>query len=125
MLAEDNPINQRVAERLLQKLGHHVFIAIDGCEALEAATTQEPFDLILMDIQMPRMDGIEATQAIRKLEDPARRNMPIVALTAFAMKGDRERCLAAGMNGYISKPIHPHEFCATVEHFVTAPRREF
>ena len=115
LLAEDNPVNQKLAQRLLEKRGHNVSIAGDGCQALEAATQEEPFDLILMDVQMPTMDGLEATRAIRQLESPARNSVPIIAMTAFAMKGDRDRCLAAGMNGHLSKPIDPAELCATVE----------
>jgi PAS domain S-box-containing protein len=117
LLAEDNPVNQRVAQRLLEKRGHQVSIAGDGRQALQAVMEAPPFDLILMDVQMPTMDGLEATRAIRRIESPERNAVPIVAMTAFAMKGDRERCLAAGMNGHLSKPINPTELCATVEGF--------
>jgi CheY-like chemotaxis protein/anti-sigma regulatory factor (Ser/Thr protein kinase) len=117
LLAEDNPVNQRLAQRLLEKRGHQVSIAGDGRQALEAVMEAPPFDLILMDVQMPTMDGLEATRAIRRIESPERNAVPIVAMTAFAMKGDRERCLAAGMNGHLSKPINPTELCATVEGF--------
>ena len=115
LLVEDNPVNQRLAQRLLEKRGHQVFIAGDGRQALEAATREEVFDLILMDVQMPELDGLDATRAIRKLEGPDRRSVPIIAMTAFAMKGDRDRCLDAGMDGYIAKPIDPLELCATLE----------
>ncbi|HEX8984872.1 MAG TPA: response regulator [Bryobacteraceae bacterium] len=115
LLAEDNPVNQRLAQRLLQKRGHEVSVAGDGRQALEAATNEGPFDLILMDVQMPGMDGFDATRAIRRLKNPKRRSIPIIAMTAFAMKGDRERCLAAGMNGYVTKPIDPAELCSTIE----------
>jgi CheY-like chemotaxis protein len=116
LLAEDNPVNQRLAHRLLQKRGHKVSVAGDGQQAVEAAAHEEEiFDLILMDVQMPGMDGFEATRAIRSLPNPERRSIPIVALTAFAMKGDRERCLKAGMDGYVTKPIDPGELCATIE----------
>jgi len=115
LLAEDNPVNQRLTQRLLQKRGHSVSVAGDGYQALEAAMQATPFDLILMDIQMPTMDGLEATRAIRQLESSERNSVPIIAMTAFAMTEDRERCLAAGMNGHISKPIDPAELCQTVE----------
>ena len=123
LVAEDNPVNQRIAQRLLEKRGHSVWVAGDGREAVDAASTDVPFDLILMDIQMPTMDGLEATRAIRSLENPERSAVPIIALTAFAMKDDRERCLAAGMDGYISKPIDPAELCAAVEGSSSARRR--
>jgi two-component system sensor histidine kinase/response regulator len=80
-----------------------------------------PFDLILMDVQMPTMDGLQATRAIRQLASTERNSVPIVALTAFGMKSDRERCLAAGMDGYLSKPIDPAELCATIEGLVERP----
>jgi PAS domain S-box-containing protein len=104
LLAEDNPVNQRVALRILQKHGHTVALAKDGNEAL-AAWRSEPFDLILMDVQMPDMNGYEATAGIRALEQGRDTHIPIIALTAHAMKGDREACLKAGMDGYIPKPI--------------------
>jgi len=104
LLAEDNPVNQLLAVRLLEKEGHSVSVAGTGLQAL-AALEQEPFDLILMDVQMPEMDGFEATAAIRKQEQVSGRHIPIVALTAHAIKGDRERCLTAGMDEYLSKPL--------------------
>ncbi|TWU17216.1 Signal transduction histidine-protein kinase BarA [Novipirellula galeiformis] len=104
LLAEDGVVNQRVATGFLKKWGHEVVIANNGREAVEAAR-REAFDLILMDIQMPEMNGIEATAAIRKREAKDGRHTIIVAMTANAMKGDRERCLAAGMDDYISKPF--------------------
>jgi PAS domain S-box-containing protein len=104
LLAEDNAINQRVMLKLLEKEGHVVEIAPDGRAALEMCRSGA-FDLVLMDIQMPGMDGLEATARIRRAENGAHRHVPIVALTAHAMKGDEQRCLAAGMNGYISKPV--------------------
>jgi CheY-like chemotaxis protein len=106
LLAEDNAINRKLAARLLEKCGHSVTVAIDGVEAV-AAVQEGEFDLVLMDVQMPNMDGLEATAAIRALERGTTRHIPIVAMTAHAMKGDQERCLAAGMDGYISKPIRP------------------
>jgi PAS domain S-box-containing protein len=117
LLAEDNTVNQRLAKRLLEKRGHEVSVAGDGRQAFEAAMTAPPFDLILMDVQMPVMDGLQATRAIRQIENPQLRSVPIVAMTAFAMKTDRERCLAAGMNGHLAKPIDPAELSATVESY--------
>jgi signal transduction histidine kinase/DNA-binding response OmpR family regulator/integral membrane sensor domain MASE1 len=120
LLAEDNLVNQKVAARFLEKQGHTVVQAVTGKLAL-AAWQQHPFDLILMDVQMPEMDGLEATAQIRKLESlpgpepsPAK-HIPIVAMTAHAMVGDRERCLAAGMDDYISKPINPNDLFAAIE----------
>jgi two-component system, sensor histidine kinase and response regulator len=104
LLTEDNLVNQRVALRILEKAGHRVAIAENGRLALRLLSEQ-PFDLILMDVQMPEMDGFEATALIRALEKGKGRHIPIIAMTAHAMAGDRERCLAAGMDGYISKPV--------------------
>jgi PAS domain S-box-containing protein len=108
LLVEDNRVNQRLATRLLEKRGHSVSLAADGREAL-VVLEKESFDLILMDLQMPEMDGFEATTAIRKNEKKSGTHLPIVALTAHAMKGDREKCLSAGMDGYLTKPIRAHE----------------
>jgi two-component system sensor histidine kinase/response regulator len=108
LLAEDNSVNQRLATRLLEKRGHQVIVAGNGREAL-SALENHAFDLILMDIQMPEMDGMEATAKIREKEELAGGHMPIVALTAHAMKGDEEMCLAAGMDDYLSKPIRPQD----------------
>jgi CheY-like chemotaxis protein len=108
LLAEDNPVNQRLASRLLEKRGHSVVIAGNGREALEALE-KESFDLIFMDLQMPVMDGFEATAAIRKREGTGGVRLPVVALTAHAMKGDREKCLAGGMDEYLTKPIRAQE----------------
>lgn len=104
LLAEDNEVNQELALSLLKKYGHSVLLANDGREAL-SAWEQEPFDLILMDLQMPVMGGFEATAAIRSKEAHTGAHIPIVAMTAHAMKGDRENCLNAGMDGYVPKPI--------------------
>jgi two-component system sensor histidine kinase/response regulator len=108
LLAEDNPVNQRLASRLLEKRGHSVVVAANGVEALEAIE-KGSFDMVFMDVQMPVMDGFEATSAIRKREGAGGVRLPIVALTAHAMKGDREKCLAAGMDGHLTKPIRPDE----------------
>jgi signal transduction histidine kinase/CheY-like chemotaxis protein len=108
LLAEDNDVNRRVASRLLEKRGHIVLTAGDGVEALALLDKQE-VDLVLMDVQMPVMDGLEAARAVRRNETVTGRHLTIVAMTAFAMNGDRERCLAAGMDGYLSKPIQTEE----------------
>jgi two-component system, sensor histidine kinase and response regulator len=105
LLAEDNVVNQRLVVRLLEKHGHSMLIANTGYEVL-TTLDQQPVDLVLMDVQMPEMDGFEATAAIREQERQRGGHLPIIALTAHAMKGDQERCLAAGMDGYVSKPIN-------------------
>jgi CheY-like chemotaxis protein len=119
LLAEDNPVNQRLAIRLLERRGHHVDLASTGHEAI-AFAERERFDLILMDLQMPDMDGIEATAVIREREKHRGGRTPIVALTAHSMKGDRERCLEAGMDNYIHKPIDAAKFLEIVEMTATA-----
>jgi signal transduction histidine kinase/DNA-binding response OmpR family regulator len=108
LLAEDNVVNQRLAVRMLEKLGHTVVVAPNG-EAALAALAQEAFDLVLMDVQMPIMGGFETTAAIRMQEQATGVHMPIIAMTANAMKGDREKCLAAGMDDYIAKPLKAEE----------------
>ncbi|HXP87973.1 MAG TPA: ATP-binding protein [Bryobacteraceae bacterium] len=113
LVAEDNVVNQRLASRLLEKRGHGVTIASSGKEAL-AQLEQESFDVILMDVQMPDMDGLETTARIRALQPPGVRT-PVIALTAHSMKGDRERCLAAGMDNYVAKPINAEELISVVE----------
>jgi CheY-like chemotaxis protein len=104
LVAEDNPINQVVIIRALQKMGHTPMLAQNGKLAVALAST-EKFDAAFMDVQMPEMDGLAATAAIRKSEKHTRVHLPIFAMTAHAMKGDRERCLAAGMDGYVGKPV--------------------
>ena len=104
LLVEDNPINQKLVARLLQKHGHAVMLAGNGREALEVLERETP-DAVLMDVQMPEMDGLEATAHIRARELGTGRRVPIVALTAQGLQEDRQRCLAAGMDGYLSKPV--------------------
>jgi two-component system, sensor histidine kinase and response regulator len=118
LLAEDNAVNQRLAVRLLGKRGHHVVVAGNGAEALAAMEKQE-FDLVFMDVQMPEMDGLEATAEIREKEKTSGKHLPIIALTAHAMKGDREKCIASGMDGYLTKPIRPQELDEVLEDFMT------
>ncbi len=114
LLAEDGAVNRRVAVTLLEKRGHVVTAVENGRLAVDAYRSQE-FDLILMDVQMPELDGFEATAEIRKSEAASEGHIPIVAITAHAMKGDRQRCLDAGMDDYISKPFRPHELYSTIE----------
>ncbi len=116
LLVEDTPANQKVVTRVLQHRGHQVEIATNGREGIEMAS-QGDFDCILMDVQMPTMDGFQATAAIRELDDPEKSNTPIIAMTAHAMTGDREKCLAAGMDGYIAKPIDIDDLLEIVESF--------
>jgi CheY-like chemotaxis protein len=120
LLAEDGKVNQRVAVGLLRMRGHDVTVAGDGKQAVAAWETGA-FDLILMDVQMPEMDGFEATRVIREREKPSGRHIPIVAMTASAMKGDRERCLDAGMDGYVAKPIERAQLYAAIEQFAQPP----
>jgi len=121
LVAEDNAVNQRVIVRLLEKMGHIPIVAYNGQEALDAYESR-PFDVVLMDVQMPVMDGLTATQMIRQSEarHPGRRRLPIMALTAYAMRGDRERCLAAGMDEYLTKPVKPEELSAALNRLVEA-----
>ena len=118
LLAEDNPVNQQVATAMLLKRGHQVDVVGNGREAVDAVT-KESYDLVLMDIQMPEMDGFEATEKIRAL--PQGRTLPIIALTAHALSGERERCLARGMTGYLAKPFKAHDLFAAVEGRGTQP----
>jgi len=123
LVVEDNAVNQLVVSRLLEKQGNSVRVAGNGREAL-AAFDQQPFDLILMDVQMPEMDGLEATARIREREKVRGGRVAILALTAYAMKGDAERCLAAGMNGYISKPVRPEELFNAIDRVLGAKQVE-
>jgi hypothetical protein len=119
LLAEDNPVNQKVAVRLLEKRGHNVEIAANGREAI-AAAARRTFDVILMDVQMPEMGGLEATGLIRQHEESTGLHVPIIAMTAHAMAGDRERCLEAGMDDYIPKPIDSKTLYAVLGKFAPA-----
>jgi two-component system, sensor histidine kinase and response regulator len=119
LLAEDNVVNQRVAVRILEKEGHYVVIAQNGREALDALDRQA-FELVLMDIQMPLMGGFEAAAEIRRRE-AGRHHIPIIALTAHAMAGDREKCLAGGMDDYITKPIRASLLIELIEKYCARP----
>ncbi|HEX3871123.1 MAG TPA: response regulator, partial [Pirellulales bacterium] len=116
LLAEDSPINQKVALGILKRRGHHVDVADNGRDAL-ACLDQRRYDVVLMDMQMPEMDGLHATAEIRRREQQTGAHVPVIAMTANAMKGDRERCLDAGMDDYLSKPISADALLAMVEHF--------
>ena len=117
LVAEDNAVNQKLVSRLLEKRGHCVKVVANGREAL-GALEQGTYDLVLMDMQMPEMDGFEATAELRKREKQTGLHTPIVALTAHAMKGDRERCLEAGMDGYLAKPIRAQELYELLENYI-------
>jgi CheY-like chemotaxis protein len=117
LVVEDNAVNQRLTTRMLEKRGHRVVLAGNGREALEAYA-KGSFDLVLMDVQMPEMDGFEATAAIREKENGSNSHLPVIALTAHAVKGYREKCLAAGMDGYLTKPIRPRELDDLLESYL-------
>ncbi len=121
LLVEDNPMNRRVAEFLLKSEGYIVYEARDGPEALELVKTHLP-DLILMDLQLPGLDGFATTRIIK--EDAATKDIPVVALTAYAMRGDAERAVEAGCDGYITKPIDPDEFPKLVASYLKRKGRE-
>jgi CheY-like chemotaxis protein len=114
LLVEDNLVNQTLAVRLLEKRGYIVSVAGDGRQAL-ATLEKKEFDVVLMDVQMPEMDGFEATAAIRETERSTGKHIPIIAMTAHVLKGDEDRCLFAGMDAYLSKPIRTIELFATIE----------
>jgi signal transduction histidine kinase/DNA-binding response OmpR family regulator len=120
LVAEDNPVNRTMAVRLLGKRGNDVRVAHNGREALQALE-QDTFDVVLMDVEMPEMDGLETTAHIRKREEISGTHLPIIALTAHAMKGDEEKCLAAGMDAYVSKPIHAATLFRAIERVKRAP----
>jgi CheY-like chemotaxis protein/HPt (histidine-containing phosphotransfer) domain-containing protein len=120
LIAEDNLINQQVVLRLLEKRGHKAVAKSNGRSALSALASDR-FDVVLMDVQMPDMDGVEVTAAIREREKTTGRRIPVIAMTAHTMKGDRESFLAAGMDGYVPKPISPEQLFAAIEAFSRAP----
>lgn len=120
LLTDDNPINQQLETRMLEKWGHQVVVAGNGREALLELEKQS-FDVVLMDIQMPEMDGVEATSVIRRKEALTNSHLPIIAVTAHAMKGDRERYLAAGMDAYVTKPIHTEQLFEALRAVTSAP----
>jgi CheY-like chemotaxis protein len=122
LLADDNPVNQRVAARLLERMGCEVELAGDGAQAVELALREE-FDVILMDCQMPSLDGYMATRAIREREGRGGRHRTIIAMTANAMAGDREKCLDAGMDDYVTKPIRGEILRATLERWLARRAR--
>ena len=122
LLAEDNEVNLKLARRLLEKRGHRIAVARNGHEAL-GALQAETFDLALMDVHMPGMDGLEATRLLRESEKATGRRQPVVAMTALVMKGDRERCLAAGMDGYLPKPIRSQDLDQVLERYVAEAAR--
>ena len=123
LLVEDNPVNQRVAARMMESQGHFVRIAGDGGEAL-SILSQEEFDLIFMDIQMPGIDGLNATRTIRDRERQTGGHVPIVAMTAHAMRGDEERCIEAGMDGYLSKPVSGKAIAQAIQKFARIPNAD-
>ena len=122
LLAEDNATNQKLAMRLLEKRGHQVTLACNGREALTALESKS-FDLVLMDVQMPEMDGLEATRLLREREMVSGHRQPVVAMTALVMKGDRERCIESGMDGYLSKPIRPQELDEVLDKYLNGDRQ--
>lgn len=127
LLAEDNVVNQKIAVNLFEKRGHTVVIANDGQAAVTALEMHKdkPFDLVIMDVQMPKMDGLEATALIREREKGNSKHIPIIALTAHAMKGDQEACLAAGMDAYVSKPIKANELFFVIEKLIGEKSKSF
>jgi CheY-like chemotaxis protein len=120
LVAEDNAVNRQLVTALLGKRGHTIVSVVNGREAI-AAVAKNAFDIVLMDVQMPEMDGLEASTAIRQMEALTGAHVPIIALTAHAMKGDREICIAAGMDEYLSKPINPKQLFALIESLTGRP----
>ena len=123
LLVEDNAVNQLLARRMLEKRGNTVLVAGNGKEAL-AALEKNLFDLVFMDVQMPEMDGLQATAAIRMKEKSTGDHVPIVAMTAHAMSGDEDRCRAAGMDDYLTKPIRPQELNDMLQHYAYPESKE-
>jgi CheY-like chemotaxis protein len=122
LVAEDNAVNRKLARRLLEKLGCDVTLVENGREAVEQVRESGPFDVVFMDVQMPELDGFEATREIRS-SDGAEASVPIVAMTANAMEGDRERCLEAGMDDYVSKPIDPKRLADALGRWASGGKR--
>jgi two-component system sensor histidine kinase/response regulator len=120
LLAEDNLAAQLVAQRTLEKAGHMVRIANNGLEVVQAFE-ETSWDLILMDLEMPQMDGLEATRCIRQKETQLGGHVPILAVTAYALKEDQDKCLQAGADGYLSKPLNPQKLCSALESFMSVP----
>ena len=123
LIADDHEANRTLAARILEKRGHRIYCVASGAEALTAIRNQQ-FDVVVMDVQMPEMDGFAATAAIREMEKETGDHVPIIAMTAYAMKGDRERCLAAGMDAYLAKPIRADQLEVLVESLGTAGEAE-
>ena len=123
LLAEDNPVNQKLVSRILEKHGHEIVIAPDGRKALEDLKSAH-FDLVLMDISMPEMDGFEVTARLRRLEEQTGAHLPVIALTAHAMEGDQERCLEAGMDAYVSKPVKMDNLLETIDRLLSYPGKD-
>ena len=123
LLAEDNLVNQKLAIRLLEKRGHQVTVVSNGKEAV-FAMEKRTYDLVLMDVQMPEMDGLDATRLLREREQSTAGHQPVVAMTALVMKGDREKCMAAGMDGYLTKPIRPQELDEVLDKYMASVPRE-
>jgi two-component system sensor histidine kinase/response regulator len=121
LLVEDSLVNQKLAIGLLEKDRHSVVVAVNGKEAIAALASRQ-FDVVLMDVEMPEMDGLEATAVIRAKERQTGEHVPIIAMTAHAMKGDRDRCLAAGMDDYLSKPVRAGILFETIQRCLASPR---
>ena len=117
LVAEDNPVNQKITSRILEKKGYSVHLVSNGAQALEALDAMK-FDLVLMDCQMPIMDGYEATEKLREKEESTGERMPVIAMTANALKGDREKCLESGMDGYLSKPVKPELLYSVLKEYI-------
>jgi two-component system, sensor histidine kinase and response regulator len=122
LIAEDNPVNQLLLTRLLEKRGHSVKVAANGKLALECIE-EGPYDLVFMDVQMPEMDGMKATRVLRERESKSGTRLTVIGVTAHALAGDRERCLQAGMDGYLSKPIRPGELGELLERHVAERKK--
>lgn len=122
LLAEDNRVNQVLAIKLLQRMGATVVAVENGEEVIQALNNDGPFDIVLMDVQMPVMGGFETTQAIRQSEKETSEHIPIIALTAHALKGDREKCLEAGMDDYVAKPIRESDLSETLVRYIPSTR---